>query len=299
MPSTTEGNPRLRGRRAECEALDEVVARARAGQSSALVLRGQPGIGKTALLEYLVTHAAGCRVARASGVESEIELAYGGLHQLCAQFVEGLDRLPEPQREALGTVFGLSAGPVPDRFLVGLAVLNLLANAAEDEPLILVIDDAHWLDRASAQTIAFVSRRLLAEHIALVLAVREPAEETEFATLPQLEIGGLSAADAGALVDSVLNGPVDHRVRERILAESGGNPLALLELPLTWTTAELADVLAPPGRVAVTGRLEEAFVRTARGAATRQPSPAPHRGRGAVGRRDDPVARSRHHGARP
>jgi DNA-binding CsgD family transcriptional regulator len=261
VPSTTQSEPRLRGRRAECDALDRLIAGARAGTSGALVLRGDAGIGKTALLGYLLAHAAGCRVARAAGVESEMELAYGGLHQLCAPFLDRLDRLPEPQRDALGTAFGLSAGEAPDRFLVGLAVLNLLADAADDQPLLCLIDDAHWLDRVSAQTIAFVARRLLAEQIALVIAVREPGHETEFAGLPALAMGGLSPADAGALLDSVISGPVDRRVRQRIIAESGGNPLALLELPRAWTTAELADVLAQPGVVPLAGRIEQGFLR--------------------------------------
>ncbi len=258
---TTEPRPQLRGRRAECDVLDRLVDGAREGTSGALVLRGQPGIGKTALLDYLVAHATGCRVTRVSGVESEVELAYAGLHQLCGPLLDGLVRLPEPQRQALGTAFGLSGGPVPDRFLVGLAVLNLLAGAADERPLLCVVDDAQWLDRVSAQTLAFVGRRLLAEPIAMVIAVREPVEETEFESLPQLAIGGLTAEDAGALFDAVIGGPLDRRVRDRILAEANGNPLAVLELPQAWTTAELADVLARRDAVPLAGRLEESFLR--------------------------------------
>ena len=261
MTPTTESEARLRGRNAERDALDQLVAGAKGGTSGVLVLRGQAGIGKTALLDDLLGRAAGCRTTRAAGVESEMELAYGGLHQLCAPFLGQLDRLPAPQRDALGTAFGLGAGPVPDRFLVGLAVLGLLANAAEDQPLVVVVDDAQWLDHVSAQTVAFVGRRLLAERIALVIAVREPFDDTEFAGLPELVVGGLPVADAGALLDSVITGPLDPRVRERILAESRGNPLALLELPRAWTTAELADVLAEPDGMPLAGRMEEGFQR--------------------------------------
>ena len=196
----------LQGRSRECATLDNVLSDARSGRSHVLLLRGEAGIGKTALLDYLGAIASGCRVTRLAGVESEIELAYGGLHQLCAPFLDRLDRLPEPQRDALGTAFGLSVGEAPDRFLVGLAVLNLLADLAEDQPLVCLVDDAHWLDRVSAQTVAFVARRLLAEGIVLVIAVRQPSDDVEWASLPQLTIGGLSGADARVLLDSVIPG---------------------------------------------------------------------------------------------
>src|SRR5947208_2355643 len=165
---------RLLGRRGECEALGRLVAKVRADRSQVLVLRGEAGVGKSALVDYLVGSAAGCRIARAAGVESEMELAFAGLHQLCAPMMGHLDRLPGPQRDALSVAFGLSTGSAPDRFLVGLAVLSLLAEVAEEQPLVCVVDDAHWLDRVSAQTLAFVARRLLAERVALVFAVREP-----------------------------------------------------------------------------------------------------------------------------
>src|ERR1700689_4945326 len=154
--------PGLRGRRNECKVLDQLLASARAGESRALVLRGEPGIGKTALLSYLLGRATGCRPARAVGVEAEMELAFAGLHQLCAPFLDRLDHLPGPQRSALSTAFGLSAGDVPDRFLVGLAVLSLLADVAEKQPLVCLVDDAQWLDEVSTQTLAFVGRGLLA-----------------------------------------------------------------------------------------------------------------------------------------
>jgi DNA-binding CsgD family transcriptional regulator len=229
------------GRRTELAILDGLVAGARAGQSQVLVLRGEAGIGKTALLDYVETKAAGCRVARAAGVEAEMELPYAGLHQLCGPFLDRLDRLPDPQRIAISIAFGLIGGDAPDRFMVGLAVLDLLADRAEERPLICLVDDAQWLDRVSAQTVAFVARRLVAERIAVVAAIREPTDERDFAGLPELTINGVSEADAGQLLDSVVKGPMDPRVRDRIIAETRGNPLALLELPRAWTTAELAD----------------------------------------------------------
>jgi len=219
------------------------------------------GIGKTALLEYVETIAAGCHVVRLAGVEAEMEFAYAGLHQLCAPFLDRLDRLPDPQRIALGTAFGLTGGAAPDRFLVGLAVLDLLADRAEQRPLICLIDDAQWLDRVSAQTVAFVARRLLAERIVLVVAMRDQGDLHDFAGLPELVIKGLIEADSGQLLDSVIKGPVDPRVRDRIIAETRGNPLALLELPRAWTTAELVDGFEQPDLVPLSSRIEEGFVR--------------------------------------
>src|SRR5262245_2565612 len=171
--STRGSPPRLFGRVAECTALDELLASVRAGPSRALVLRGEAGVGKSALLEYLVRRASRCTVARAVGVESEMELAFAGLHQLCAPFVDRLERLPDPQRAALGTAFGRRDGDAPDRFLVGLAVLSLVSEVAEERPLICVLDDAQWLDEASAQALAFVARRLGAESVGLVFALRD------------------------------------------------------------------------------------------------------------------------------
>jgi hypothetical protein len=231
MPRRHDGHAAMFGRQSELAVLDGLVAGARAGQSQVLVLRGEAGIGKTALLEYLETRAVGCHIVRLAGVEAEMELAYAGLHQLCAPFLDRLNRLPDPQRSALGTAFGLTGGEAPDRFLVGLAVLDLLADRAEQRPLICLIDDAQWLDRVSAQTVAFVARRLLAERIVLLVAMREQGDLVDFAGLPELMIKGLIEADAGRLLDSVIKGPVDLRVRDRIIAETRGNPLALLELP--------------------------------------------------------------------
>ncbi len=229
----------------------------RAGRSRVLVVRGEPGIGKTALLDYAIQSGSGFRVARAAGVESEMELAFAALHQLCAPMLDRLERLPDPQRDAVGVAFGLSAGNAPDRFLVGLAVLSLLSDVGEERPLLCLVDDAQWLDRASAQTLAFVARRLLADSVALVVATREPIEE--FNGLPELLVEGLGNGDARALLGSALRVPLDERVRDRIVAETRGNPLALLELPHGLTSAQLAGgfgVLDVPG---LPGRIEERF----------------------------------------
>src|SRR2546423_13458538 len=196
----------LLGRRSESETLDRLLEVVRAGESRALVIRGAPGVGKTALLEYVVEHATGCRVARAAGVQAEMELPFAGLHQLCAPMLDRLERLPGPQRDALGAAFGLSAGHAPDRFLVGLAVLSLLAEVAEESPLVCLVDDAQWLDRASAQALAFVARRLLAESVALVFATREPSED--FGRMPELLVGGLRNGEARELLGSVIRGPL-------------------------------------------------------------------------------------------
>src|SRR5881227_3342619 len=169
----------LRGRRSEREVLDRRLQRVRVGESAVLVVRGEAGVGKTVLLEYVAERALGCRIVRVAGVESEVELAFAGLHQLCAAMLDGLDRLPGPQRDALRVAFGLQDGAAPNRFLVALAILSLLAEAAEVEPLVCLVDDAQWLDRASAQTLAFVARRLLAERIAIVFVVRERSDVNE------------------------------------------------------------------------------------------------------------------------
>jgi DNA-binding CsgD family transcriptional regulator len=250
----------LRGRRRECEQLDQLLADVRNGQSRVLVLRGEAGVGKTALLGHVVTRASGCRVARTSGVESEMELAFAGLHQLCAPFLGRLDRLPDPQRDALATAVGVQSGEAPSRFLVGLAVLNLLTDVAEEQPLVCLVDDAQWLDRASTQTLVFVARRLHAEPIALLVAERDPGQE-DWARLPQLAVEGLAAPDCRALLASVITGPLDERVQQRILAETRGNPLALLELPRGHTPAELAGGFGVPDATPLAGRIEESFRR--------------------------------------
>src|SRR3954453_18356666 len=258
---STTGGERLHGRRSECDSLDQLIASVRAGHSDVLVLRGEAGVGKTALLHYLGECAAGWRIARAAGVEAEMELPFSGLHQLCAPLLGSLERLPEPQRDALATAFGLSSGEPPDRFLVGLAVLGLLSDAAEAGPLLCLVDDAQWLDRVSAQTLAFVARRLHAERVALVFALRETGDEQELAGLPELVVGGLSDGDAGALLDSVLHGPLDARVHERIVAETRGNPLALLELPRGLTPAEPAGGFGLWDSMPLMGRIDHGFLR--------------------------------------
>ena len=249
----------LTGRRSECGVLDRLVDAVRAGESRALVLAGEPGAGKTALLDYLAGRASGCRVARATGVQSEMELAFAGLQQLCAPMLDGLERLPGPQRDALRTAFGLSAGPAPDRFVVGLAVLSLLADAAAGQPMVCLVDDQQWLDRASAQILGFVARRLGAEPVGLVFAARVPGGE--LAGLPELAVQGLPEADARALLDSVTAGPLDARVRDRIVAETRGNPLALLELARLATPAQLAGGFGLPGAMVPAAAVDESFRR--------------------------------------
>ena len=228
-------------------------------RAGVLVVRGEPGVGKTALLDYLAEQASGCRVAHAAGVESEMELAYAGLHQLLTPMLGRLERLPDPQADALRTAFGLRSGSAPDRFLVGLATLSLLAEVAEEHPLVCLVDDAQWLDRASAQVLAFAARRLEAESVGVVFAARVPGDE--LAGLPELVVEGLEEADARALLDSVLTGPLDPRVRGRIVAEAEGNPLALVELPRGVTPAELAGGFALPDALPLSGRIEDSFRR--------------------------------------
>ena len=270
---------RLWGRGRECEALDGLIAGARGGQSQVLVVRGEAGVGKSALLDYVERRAEGCRVTRAAGVESEMELAYAGLHQLCAPLLGSLGHLPAPQRDALGTALGLAAGEAPDRFLVGLAVLGLLSEACGDRPLVCLVDDAQWLDRASAQVLVFAARRLLAEPVVVVLAVREPNDDRALAGLAELVVGGLRDADARALLASTIPGRLDERVRDRFVAETRGNPLALIELPRGLTPAELAGGFLRPDATPLANRIEESFLRQLRSlpVPTRSPSCPPVR----------------------
>jgi DNA-binding CsgD family transcriptional regulator len=252
----------LVGRRGECESLDRLLASVRAGQGRVLVVRGEAGIGKTALLDYLTKAASGFRVARAAGVESEMELAFAGLHQLCAPMLGHLERLPGPQRDALRVAFGLQDGGVPDQFLVALAALSLLAEVAEASPLVCVVDDVQWLDQASTLTLTFVARRLLAERIALVFAVREGSEPgAALDGLPQLVVRPLGDADARRLLAAGMPGLVDERARDQIIAETRGNPLALMELPRGLTSTALAGGFGLPARMPLASRVEAGFIR--------------------------------------
>jgi DNA-binding CsgD family transcriptional regulator len=249
----------LAGRRAESDVLEELAQAVLAGESRVLVVHGEAGVGKTALLDHLAAHAPGCRVTRASGVQSEMELAFAGLHQLSAPVLDQLDALPAPQRDALRTAFGMSAGPAPDRFLIGLAGLSLLSHAAAGQPLLCLVDDHQWLDRASAQILAFAARRLGAEAVGLVFATRDPGGD--LAGLPELPVTGLREADARLLLDAALTGPIDARVRDQIIAETRGNPLALLELPRGLTSEELAGGFGFPGALPLAGSIEQNFRR--------------------------------------
>ncbi len=254
---------RLRGRAPECASLERLIAAARSGPSQVLVLRGEAGIGKTALLGHAIEQAHEFRVVRTAGVESEMELAFAGLQHFCGALPNHIEALPGPQREALDIAFGISSGPAPDRFLIGLAVLSLLAAAAERQPVLCVIDDAQWLDRASLQTLVFVTRRLASEAVAMLFAARDDTDD-ELTGLPHLAVGGLRAVDAGALLDSAIPGLLDERVRDRIVAETHGNPLALLELPRDLTTEELAGGFGQPDAGRLAGHIEQAFLRRVR-----------------------------------
>src|SRR2546421_1201083 len=235
---------RLLGRQRERAVLERLLDTARDGHGAVLLVQGDPGVGKTALLEYAVEAGEDFRVVQAAGVEGEMKLDYAALQQLCSPILEFIERLPDPQREALGVAFGLSAGQAPSPFLVGLAVLGLLSEAAEQQPLLCVVDDAQWLDDASAQALAFVARRLLAERIALVFATRDVG--SGLARFPQLRVEPLGRRDARALLETVLAARLDESVLERIIAETGGNPLALLGLPRGLTPPPLAGGFWPP-----------------------------------------------------
>jgi AAA ATPase domain len=257
--SSEDRGQSLRGRGSECETLRGLISTVQSGSCQVLVLRGEAGVGKTALLEYLTELASGFRCVEVAGVQCDMELAFAGLQQLCAPLMNHVDELPEPQREALNVAFGRGVGATPDRFLVGLAVLGLLAAAATDQPLLCIVDDAQWLDQVSVQTLAFVARRVMAEPVALVFAARDRGAEA-LAGLPDLTIGGLSDADAQALLDSVVLGRIDGRVRDRIVAETRGIPLALLEVPRNVSAAELAGGFGNLGGRRSAGQIEENFV---------------------------------------
>ncbi|MFG2357369.1 AAA family ATPase [Streptomyces sp. NPDC048521] len=232
--------PDLVGRHRECAALDDLLAGLRGSGSRVLVVRGEAGIGKSVLLEYVAAQASGVKVTWAHGIEADMELPYASLHQLCTPFLGELDALPEPQRDALRVAFGMAAGDPPDRFLVGLAVLTLLTRASDTRPVLVLVDDAQWLDQVSLQTLEFVARRLLAEAVAMAFAVRDPEGQEALAGLPALRIGGLDTAAAGELLEAAVGGRLEKRVRDRFVAEMHGNPLALLEFSRGRSAAELA-----------------------------------------------------------
>ncbi|WP_214407409.1 BREX system ATP-binding domain-containing protein, partial [Pseudonocardia lacus] len=258
----------LVGRRAEHAAVDRLLTLCQEGHCGVLVVRGEAGVGKTALLQHAreTAVAAGFRVEDAVGVEAEAEFAFAGLHQLCGPLLARAGALPEPQQAALGVAFGMREGAAPDRFLVGLAVLSLLAEVAEDGPLLCVVDDAQWLDQASAQVLAFVARRVAAERLVLVFALRDPGDgdASAFVGLPELRMVGLPDPDARALLAAAVRAPLDDVVRDRIVAEARGNPLALLELP-RGAPAQLAGGFGLPDVASVPRRVEDAFQRRAGG----------------------------------
>jgi AAA ATPase domain len=249
----------LVGRQREREVLDKLLAAARDREPGVLVVHGQPGVGKTALLEWAIEAAPDFRVVRAAGVEADMELAFAALQQLCAPIIELMERLPQPQRDALAVAFGLAAGQAPNPFLVGLAVLGLLSEAAEERALLCVVDDAQWLDGASARALAFVARRLLAEKIAVLFATRDLGDA--IARLPELRVEPLGHRDARLLLESALPARLDDRVLERVVVETRGNPLALLELPRGLTPAQLAGGFGLPVAVPLSASIEESYRR--------------------------------------
>jgi hypothetical protein len=237
---TAARSPRLLGRTSERQALERLLANVGSGQSGVLVVRGEAGIGKTALLRHAARETSGFRVTHVTGVEAEMELPFAGIHQLCAPMLPRLDALPQPQQDGLRVALGLASGQVPERFLVGLAVLGLLSAEAEERPLLCLVDDAQWLDAASGLILGFVARRLLAESVAIVVTVREPSARHDFDGLLDLPLRGLTDEDARTLLRRAVPGPLDDRVRNRIVAETRGNPLALLDLPRSVSAAGLA-----------------------------------------------------------
>ena len=276
-PPVPRSRKRLLGRERECEVLDRLLNGVRTGDGGVLVMYGEAGVGKTALLEYTVEAAREFRIARTIGVEAEMELPFAAAQQLCAPFVELMDRLPQPQHDALDVAFGLRTGPAPDPFLVGLAVLGVLAEAAEEQPLLCGIDDAQWLDSASARALAFVARRLVAEKIALVFATRELGDT--LSGLPELLVTPLERRDARALLESVLPAMLDESVLERIVAETRGNPLALLELPRGLSPTQLAGGFGLPATAPLSAGIEERLYATAGEAAGRCATLVARRGR--------------------
>ena len=283
----------LVGRRSECEVLDRLLADVRAHQSRVLVLRGEAGVGKTALMDYLARTSSGCRVVHAAGVESEMELAFAGVHQLCAPMLDRMEDLPGPQRDALGTAFGLVAGVPADRFLVGLAVLSLLSAAAEERPLVCLVDDAQWLDQVSAQILAFVARRLLAESIALVFAVREPSDPLELEGLPERKIGGLATATLGRCWTRPFPGGWTSGCETGSSLRPAGTRSPCWSCLAALTVGELAGGFAMPGTGPLAGQIEHSFLRRVRVAPGADATAVADRRRRTVGRCGPAAARRR------
>jgi DNA-binding CsgD family transcriptional regulator len=252
-------NRQLFGRQREVAVFERLLSTAREGHGAVLVVDGEPGVGKTALLEYASGVAEEFRVVRTAGVEGEMELDYAALHQLCSSLLEYRDRLPDPQRDALDVAFGLSAGQAPNAFLIGLAVLGLLSEAAEQQPILCVVDDGQWLDGASTRALALIARRLLAERVAFIFATRSISNG--LARLPQLRVGPLGRRDARALLESALPARLDESVLERIVVETGGNPLALLELPRGLSPAQLAGGFGLTAALPLSAGIEASFKR--------------------------------------
>jgi DNA-binding CsgD family transcriptional regulator len=249
----------LLGREREREVLGRLLGAALGGDGGVLVVHGEPGVGKTALLDWTVAEGRQLQVLRAIGVEGEMELPFAALEQLCSPVLDRSECLPDPQRDALSVAFGLSAGQAPSPFLVGLAALGLLSEASQKRPLLCVVDDSQWLDRASARALAFVARRLLAEKIALVFTAREPGDA--LAGLPELRVEPLGHRDARMLLESVLPARLDEHVLDRIVLETRGNPLALLELPRGLTPIQLAGGFGLPAAMPLSASIEESFTR--------------------------------------
>jgi DNA-binding CsgD family transcriptional regulator len=250
-------------RTSERQALDGLLSRAREEESAVLVIRGEAGIGKTALVRYAARHASGFRVVQVTGAEAEMELPFAGIHQLCAPLLDHIGTLPQPQQDALGVALGLASGEAPDRFVVGLAVLGLLSAAAEERPLLCLVEDSQWLDEASGLILGFIARRLLAESVAIVVTAREPNSRQDFGGLPELVLSGLPEEDARRLLGQAVPGGLDDRVRDRIVAETGGNPLALLDLPRNRSAAELAGGFELPAAVDIPRHLEDHYLQRA------------------------------------
>src|SRR3954471_951403 len=257
----TRRPPVLLGRAGERDVLDRMLDNVRRGQSAVLVIRGEAGVGKTTMLGHCARQAAGFRVARLAGVDAEMELPSAGLHQLCAPMLGRLDALPEPQRAALRVALGLASGPAPARFRAALGALSLLADVATERPLLCFVDDGQWLDAASAQVLGFVARRLLAESVAIVFAVRDPTDERELVDLPELALIGLDDEHALELLATVIPGRLDERVRDRLVAETRGNPLAILELLRGLAATQLPGGFGLHEAHALRGRIEQSFQR--------------------------------------